>query len=102
MEPSKFEKESMLYSRNLAAKFHYLVCAVDKISKRLESIETKLEEVSNITQKLGVACGKAFGQTKEVITHLHNEQALTRDELSMYGGHLIEDSWDIGTRTRVI
>ena len=99
---SKFERESLLYSRNLAAKFHHLCQAVDKISNRLDLIDTKLAEVTITTNKLGQACGNAFLQTKKVIQHLHEEQSHTREELSEYGGHLVEDSWDIGSRSKVV
>ena len=98
----EFQKKSLLYSRNLASKFHYLSQAVTNIRTRLDVIESKIAEVSSVTSKLGKAAGEAFAQTKQVIEHLHQEQSHTREELSMYGGHLIEDSWDTGTRTRVV
>ena len=99
-EYSKFEKESLLYSRNLATKFHYLSEEVNKIQNRLDCIEIQIAEVSKVTCGLGQACGQAFNQTKRVIQHLHEEQAQTREDLGEYGGLLVEDSWDIGTRTR--
>jgi histidinol dehydrogenase len=87
-----------LYSRNIARKFHYLCEQVKKLHNRLDAIEIQLAVVSKVTKKLGQACGEAFHQTKEVIKHLHEEQAQTREDLSEYGGVIQGSTWDINTK----
>ena len=81
-----FEKESLKYSRNIVQKFYVLRNILTQLNNRLDTIEIKLMEIATVTQKLGVACGKAFCQTKTVIQALHDEQIETHDDICEYNG----------------
>ena len=79
MENSKFEKEVMLYLRNLAAKFHHL--------------SQKVIELKQIMYKGFRATGTAFNQTKDVVNALAKATEETRLDLAEYGGVIEADSF---------
>jgi len=90
---AKFQKEVMLYLRNLAAWKHTFSEGIKKLNNRIDVIEIKLCEILEGTQKLGRACHQAFSQTKEVINALSEEAKSTREDLAEYGGVICEDTW---------
>jgi hypothetical protein len=76
---SKFEKEVMLYLRNLASKFHHL--------------SEKLNRLEKIMMAGFKATGTAFSQTKEVVNKLAEATEETRINLAEYGGVIEADSF---------
>ena len=76
---SKFEKEVMLYLRNLASKFHYL--------------SEKMNRLEEIMMKGFQATGMAFHQTKEVVNKLAEATEETRNDLAEYGGVIEAESF---------
>ena len=78
----------MLYLKNLVVKHHSLR---EKMNIRFGIIEKMLVELAKLTNKLGRACGTAFGQTKEVINALHSDI----DDLDMTSCELDMTSCDV-------
>jgi hypothetical protein len=76
---SKFEKEVMIYLRELPSKFHNL-------SEKLD----KLEKIMMVGFK---ATGTAFSQTKEVVNKLAMVTEETRNNLAEYGGVIEAESF---------
>ena len=79
MDNSKFEKEVMLYLRNLAAKFH--------------DLSQKVVELKRLMYEGFRATGTAFNQTKEVVNALARATDETRMDLAEYGGVIEADSF---------
>ena len=82
---SDFEKSVMRYLKNIVNKCIHL-------DKKIESLTRQLSEVRETTMSLGKACGQAFGQTKVVIESLAETALETREDLSEYGGVIIDSS----------
>ena len=92
----KFEKEIMLYLRNIVNK-----CI--RLDKKVDMLNTRLDELREVTMNLGKACGTAFGQTKHVIQHLAETAEETREELAEYGGTIGGQSdWYSNSNIKVV
>ena len=87
---SKFEKEVMLYLRNLVNKMSYLTKSVDSLHNRIDVLESVLMDGFRAT-------GTAFNQTKEVCQAIVNETRSVKDNLEEYGC-IIEGSSYFDTR----
>ena len=64
------------------------------IRERLTAFERKLDQLAKLIQKVGKACGIAFGQVKKVVEHLTESVDETRQDLSEYGGIITKSTWD--------
>jgi hypothetical protein len=83
---SKFEKDVLLYLRNLAGKFYCL-------SDKLNILTEKVDKLEAIMMKGFQATGMAFHQTKVVVNKLAEATEETRNDLAEYGGVIETDSF---------
>ena len=90
----EFQKQVMLYLRNLASKFHHLSQEVEKVHARLDVLESVLMEGFRAT-------GTAFHQTKEVCNAIAQQTRETKENLEEYGGIIEGSSFFDGT-TRIV
>lgn len=56
------------------------------ITAKMTVLFERMEALTKVTTALGVACGTAFNQTKEVVQKLAEVTEETRMDLSEYGG----------------
>ena len=87
---SKFEKDVMLYLRNIVNKMINLSEKVNSLHNRIGVLESVLMDGFRAT-------GAAFNQTKEVCQASVNETRSVKDNLEEYGG-IIEGSSYFDTR----
>jgi hypothetical protein len=87
---SKFEKDAMLYFRNIVNKMINISEKVNSLHKRIDVLESVLMDGFRAT-------GTAFSQTKEVCQAIVNETRSVKSNLEEYGG-IIEGSSYFDTR----
>jgi len=91
---SKFEKDVMLYLRNLAQWKHHASQRLDDILVRLDEQDVMICELGQLVRKLGCANCEAYGQVKVVIEKLADVAEETRQNLDEYGGVITESTYD--------
>jgi archaellum component FlaC len=67
---------------------------LETMDKRLEKIENAVEPLEDKVVNLGMACGKAFQQTKVVINALKDATENIGESLDEYGGVIEASSFD--------
>ena len=82
LEPMMEKEREMLYALLLQIEHK-----VDNVLDKVTDVETRLDSLEKKTVSLGVACAKAFGQTKEAAHFL-------REELSEATGIIADTTWN--------
>ena len=85
---SNFEKDVMLYLRNLASWKH-------KVSKQLEMLQDSVIQLGQRVNSLGCANSAAFQQVKTVCERLANVTEETRENLDEFGGIITESTYKV-------
>ena len=91
---SKFEKDVMLYLRNLAQWKHHASKQLDDILVRLNEQDVMICQLGQQVRKLGCANCEAYGQVKVVMERLADVTEETRQNLDEYGGIITESTYD--------
>ena len=91
---SKFEKDVMLYLRNLAQWKHHASQRLDNILLRLNEQDVMICELGQQVRKLGCANCEAYKRVKVVCERLAEVTEETRNNLDEYGGIITESTYD--------
>ena len=91
---SKFEKDVMLYLRNLAVWKGYVNRQLDAFEERFNELNVMLCQIGQQVQKLGCANCEAYKQVKTVCERLAEVTEETRSNLDEYGGIITESTYD--------
>ena len=94
MEKTKFQKEVMIYLKNI-----YIKCI--HLTEKVQELEQKIVILKDVSMKGFRATGTCFEQMKAVTNACCEEARGAREDLAEYGGCIEESTFDT-YQTRIV